>query len=89
MSMASAAKPACTWFAPIAPAAVRVHAVDCWGHGLDPCPFPYCPLCSLPIDCSVVVRVEVDGSDAAILDIFGFFGVTMSATVEMRREKEC
>ena len=76
---------ACTWFAPIAPAAIKVHAVDCWadGDGND--------LCSQPpnIECSVVVRVEVDGSQAAILDIFGFFGVTMGATVEMRREEEC
>ena len=64
-----------------------MHAVDCWGHGLEQ---DNVDLCSQPIDCSVVVRVEVDGSDAAILDIFGFFDdVTMGATVEMRREKEC
>ena len=43
-----------------------------------------------PADRLVVVRVEVAGSQAAILDVFGFFDdVTMNATVEMRREEEC
>ena len=75
---------ACTWFAPVAPAAIFVHDVDCWADGTGNA------LCSQdPIECSVVVRVSVDGSEAAILDIFGFFGVTLNATVEMRREEEC
>ncbi len=74
---------ACTWFAQMARTAITVEAADC-------CLAPASDLC-LPLDdTSVVVEVRVDGSDAAILDIFGFFGgVTMRGNVNMRREEEC
>ena len=87
-------KVACDSFVQMASADIRVHAVDCCSQIPDPvslCP-PENPIDghgSLD-DRAVVIRVEVDGSDAAILDIFGFFeGVVMSSTAEMRREEEC
>ena len=55
----------------------------------DCCFSPTSPLCALPLDNTfVVAEVSVNMSDAALLDIFGFFdGVTMRGNVKMRREE--
>ncbi len=43
-----------------------------------------------PADRAVRVQVSANGADVALADIFGYFtGMTLSATVEMRKEAEC
>ncbi len=74
---------ACDSFVQMAQGFITVEAADC-------CATPTPALCPPLDDRAVVVRVEVAGSEAAILDVFGFFtDVNMNATVEMRREEEC
>ncbi len=43
-----------------------------------------------PTERQVEVRITTDASEAALLDIFGFFnGHTLAANVSMRREADC